>query len=60
MAGRARSTEKIFDELSPEYNSYVSLKYSAPDKDSKVLLRFEICDPGADALHSKEDSFTGA
>ena len=42
-------TETVIDDLSPEFNAYVSLSYSvaaATQPDSKTLLRFEVCDPG--------------
>ena len=41
-------TETVMDDLSPEWNAYVSLSYSvsaALQPGSKTLLRFEVCDP---------------
>ena len=42
-------TETVMDDLSPDYNTYISLSYSletATDEKSRTHLRFEICDPG--------------
>ena len=47
-------TEVVADDLSPEYNAFISLTYSASaatKPDSKTVLRFEVCDPGAAGAH---------
>lgn len=55
-------TEIVADSLSPEYNGYISFSYSvqaATATDSKTLLRFEICDPGANHASATPSKASG-